>query len=79
VCARNAAPHKVAANRISEFVGERRILLLLVTSKRMLFCVREGAIAGHAVCDEKQWRVRFVVAPTEQLRINLEVAPKSDA
>jgi hypothetical protein len=24
---------------------------------------------------DKEWRLRFVVAPTEQLRINFEVAP----
>jgi len=30
-------------------------------------------------CHDKQWRLRFVVAPTEHLRINFEVAPKSDA
>jgi hypothetical protein len=50
VCARNAEPHKVAANRI-QFVGERHILLLLVTSKRMFFCIRRrgrGPLATKA-------------------------------
>jgi hypothetical protein len=28
---------------------------------------------------DKRWRLRFVIAPTEQLRINFEVGPKSDA
>ncbi len=35
--------------------------------------------APRVWCHDKQWRLRFVVAPTEQLRINFEVAPKSDA
>ena len=30
-------------------------------------------------CRIQLWRLRFVVAPTEQLRINFKVAPKSDA
>jgi hypothetical protein len=29
-------------------------------------------------CHDKQWRLRFAVASTEQLRINFEVAPKLD-
>jgi hypothetical protein len=33
----------------------------------------------RAWCHDKQWRLRFAVAPTEQLRINFEAAPKLDA
>jgi len=36
-------------------------------------------ILSHGLGHDKQWRLRFVIAPTEQLRINFEVVPKLDA
>jgi hypothetical protein len=36
-------------------------------------------ILSHGLGHDKQWRLRFVIAPTEQLRFNFEVVPKLDA